>query len=717
MHLFAKIIYTFTFLTITTLMTAQIPDTPFLTYHLPISWKKLSPEAALKDIPQLILNTKNQLNKITHIQPENATYENTFEAFDTIMDDFNYSWSLFDHLKSVADSPQMRDAYNVLLPQVIDFTTTLYLNQALYKTFCTTAQKLTQTTNLTAIQQRLITETLEDFREQGAELNATDAESLKSLQQELAKLTQQFVEQVLDTTQSWELIITDKSKLSGLPASAIEAAFENAKLKEIATIEKPAWRFTLNAPSMGPILDYADDETLRKTIWEGVQTIGHTPEKDNRKLISPIIELRTKIAHLLGKNHFPDFILHRRMAKTGAQALQFIKDLKEKVLPAAHKEWNKLLEFRAKSLGLTEITLMEPWDVAYWMEKWRKAEYDFDNESLRPYFSENKVIQGLFNLSSQLFNIIITEIPLSENQLWDKAVRYYQIQDGITKNTLGYFYTDWYPRENKKDGAWMSCISVGHPLNLNIQEPHIGTINGNFTLPLNNQPALLTHREVQTLFHEFGHLLHHLLSEVPMRSLSGVNVAWDFVEFPSQLMENWCWERESLDLFATHFQSEAGLPEDLFEKMTKARHFMAANQRLRQLMLANLDLELHLNPACYTALSPDTLENTLRQNLKDYFMPLKTIPPLIISRFSHIFGSATGYAAGYYSYQWAEILEADAFSRFLEAKEGLLSPTIGKALRDAVLSKGNSQNADELFFNFMHRSPNPDAALKRDGLL
>jgi oligopeptidase A len=454
------------------------------------------------------------------------------------------------------------------------------------------------------------------------------------------------------------------------------------------------------------VMTYQDNRAIRREMYQAFSVRASGGERDNRPLLTRILELRREKARLLGFQDFADLVLEDRMAHNGAHAVAFLEDLKSKTEPRFRQENLELYEFR-RSLEGPEAPEIEGWDVAYYAEKQRAARYDFDEEALRPYFPLERVTAGLFDLVNRLYGIRVIEEP--GVPVWDPQVRYYNIRDE-NDTFLGGFYADWYPRENKRGGAWMDALITGGPAAGGFR-PHLGLVCGNLTPPIEEGPALLTHREVETIFHEFGHLLHHLLSRVEVRSLAGTNVAWDFVELPSQIMENWCWEREALDLFARHWETEAAIPDDLFQKMKRARTFRAANAQMRQLGFGFLDLLLHVRYSPSQA--GDLVEYTRR--LLQEFTPAP-LPPYhaMIAAFTHLFGSPVGYGAGYYSYKWAEVLEADAFTRFRDS--GIFSRQIGSEFRDRILAKGDTEDPAELYRKFMGREPDPLALLVRSGL-
>lgn len=672
---------------------------PFLCRDFHIEWSKLTPDHIIADVSLAIETGRANIETIKAITPEEATFENTFGALESATEDLDRSWGRVNHLDSVSNSEELRKALNEMLPLVSEFSSSISLDQQLWTVLKSFAHSHAAD-SLSDIQKRYVSETCEEFQSAGADLNEESKKRMFEINSALAKVTQKFGENVLDSTNAWELFISEESRLSGLPESAKTSAAEDAKAKG----KEGQWRFTQQFPSMYPVMQYATDDQLRKEIWEGGCTIGNGGESDNTQLIWEILRLRKEKAALLGHDNFADLVLKRRMAKDGQGALRFTEDLHLKIREQFLKEVSELEAYKAEKTHSKPAPL-EPWETAFWAEKRRKELYDFDDEALRPYFPVDQVMKGLFDLTSRLFGITIT--PASA-ETWHPEVTFYEIRDTQSEDHLGSFYADWHPRESKRGGAWMNYLETGLP---SPRTPHLGLICGNMSKPTADKPALLTHREVETVFHEFGHLLHHLLSDVEIKSLAGVNVPWDFVELPSQIMENFCWDRQSLDLFARHYQTGETIPDALFEKMISARNYLSATTFMRQLALGKLDLELHLNSEQF--LDGD-LDEVDREILADYKAALATESPSMARRFSHLFSSPVGYAAGYYSYKWAEVLDADAFTRF--QKEGVLNVETGMSFREEILSKGNSRSVDLSYEAFMGRGPNQDALLQRSGL-
>jgi oligopeptidase A len=675
---------------------------PFLAPSFHIRWSELTPGNVAPDIGLALDRARARIDAIATRSLDSLTFENTFLALEEASEELTLAWGKVSTLQSVADAPELRAAHNAMLPKVSAFYAGVPLNAALWERL-RAVEGSAAAAGLTGIRRRLLLETVADFRQAGADLPGGKRARLEAVQTELAELTQKYSENVLDATNAWQLLVDDEARLRGLPERARAAALRGAVDKGLGTPEKPVWRFTLQPPSLEPFLTYLEDRELRREMWTANAAVGSAAPHDNTALISSILRLRSERASLLGKRDFADAVLERRMAKTGARAAEFVLDLQRRSAPGFARECRELEEFAGRGR-------LAPWDLAFWSEKLRRSRYDFDEEALRPYFPLDRVIPGLFDLAERVFGMSVRERPAGEVETWHPEVRYYDARDSRGRH-LGSFYADWHPRESKRGGAWMSGLITGGPRPGGIREPHLGMICGNLTPP-SAGPALLTHREVETIFHEFGHLIHHLLSEVEVKSLGGTNVAWDFVELPSQIMENWCWERESLDLFARHHATGAAIPEDLFAKMTAARNFRAACAMMRQLSFARLDLFLHRRGS--EAVAGGDVEAAARAEVADCLVPTDPPAPTIVKRFTHIFGDPVGYAAGYYSYKWAEVLEADAFTRF--RREGLFNAGTGADFIGTILSRGNSADPEELFRAFMGRDPDLQALLHRCGL-
>jgi oligopeptidase A len=694
---------------------------PFLADDFEIRWSTLVPEAVEPDIRHALDLAKQALDAIKSLAPDTLNYGNTFAALEDATDLLSRGWGRLNHLDSVADFPAQREALNRMLPEVSAFYSSIALDAKLWDVLKSYGESPAAAA-LDPVRRRFVEETLADFRQSGADLPPDQKQRIAEIDAELSSLTQQYGERVLDSTNAWELVVRDPARLDGLPESALAAAAASAHAKGLDA-DGPAWRFTLHFPSMFPVMQHAKDDSLRKEVWEASTQVGSNGEYDNTELVWKILALRHEKAAILGHQDFADLTLLRRMAKDGNTALSFIDDLHRRVKPGFLADFRQLASYKAAKTGQAADAL-EPWETSYWAERQRQENYDLDDEQLRPYFPVDGVMNGMFEIASRLFGIRIRQREtvflqpgetapapadgaLPAVEVWHPEVTFYEIHDSHSGAHLGSFYADWHPRESKRGGAWMNSLHTGRP-----GEPHLGLIIGNMSPPVGGKPALLTHNEVETIFHEFGHLLHGMLSEVPVRSLSGTNVPCDFVELPSQLMENFCWARESLDCFARHHESGDPIPDDLFNRMIAARNYMEATAFMRQLSFAKLDLELHIRLDSWRGRDLDEVD---REILADYRAPLKSPTPTMLRRFGHLFSSPTGYAAGYYSYKWSEVLDADAFTRFQD--EGVLNPETGMAFRKHVLSQGNSAPAEELYRRFMGRDPKLEPLLVRSGLL
>jgi oligopeptidase A len=717
---------------------------PFLDPSFEIRWSQLCPELIEPAIATALARAQAALDAIAARDLAALTYDNTFLALERATEELNVAWGKVGHLQSVADSRPLREAHNRMLPLVSAFYAKIPLHAELWRRLKIFAGS-PAAADLRGIHRRFLAETVADFQQAGADLPPEQRARLEALESELAQLTQKYAENVLDATNAWQLVVDDEANLHGLPAQARAAARQNAERKGYGSSARPAWRFTLQAPSQEAVMVYAEEENVRRWMWSAAVAVGRLEPYANAGLVQRILARRAEKAALLGKAHFADLVLERRMAKDGARALGFIADLQQRAQADFARECRELEEFKAQQTGGAAGAL-KAWEVAYWAERLRQARYAFDEEALRPYFPMERVIAGMFELAHRVFGLRIAGRPttcrsllsgdhltdiahppspglwrdkstlLQQGQqgdlveVWHPEVKFYDMHDARGRH-VGSFYADWHPREAKRGGAWMNYLITGGPQPDGTRAPHLGVICGNLTPPVDGRPALLTHREVETIFHEFGHLLHHLLGEVEIKSLNGVNVAWDFVELPSQLMENWCWERESLDLFARHHETGEPIPGELCAKMKAAKNFRSACAIMRQVQLAKMDLLLHLRTGEF--LEGD-IEARARAAVADTMIPTEPPARTMVPRFTHIFADPVGYASGYYSYKWAEVLDADAFTRF--RREGLFNSQVGAEFVEHILSRGNSAEPMELYRRFMGREPDLDALLIRCGL-
>ncbi|HEX9887390.1 MAG TPA: M3 family metallopeptidase [Longimicrobiales bacterium] len=626
------------------------------------------------------------------------TYDNTLDALDDITRWVEERIAPASHLLSVAETPAFREAYNVVLPEMSAFWTRLPLNGELWdrmKAFARTPEA----GRLEGVRRRHLDKTLQQFRRAGADLPADRRQRLEELKVELAQLSQKFSENVLDATVGWERPVDDVGRLDGLPPGALSRARAKARDKGV-----DGWLLTLDYPSVEPVLKHVRDREIRKEVFSGFTLRCREGELDNRPLLLRILTLRHEMARLLGYDSFPDYRLEDHMAGSGAHAVAFEADLVARTRPYWARDVADL-RAHAHTLGLD---CLRPWDVAFVSEDLRKKEYDLDDEMLRPYFRLEQVMEGLFQVVERVFGFAVEAVDIEE--VWHSDVRYFDLFE-CDGTRLGAFYTDWFPRKEKRQGAWMNDFITGGPTADGGFEPHLGVVCGNFTPPDGDEPSLLTHREVQTIFHEFGHLLHHCTSRVPVRGRAGINVAWDFVELPSQFMENWTWEREALDLFGRHWRTGEPLPQDLFERMIRARRFMGGWAQMRQLGFGTVDLALHgeMAPEADGHTAEDVMAFA-RERFLDFSPGPEFADYNILASFTHLFSG--GYAASYYSYVWSEVLDADAFTRF--RKEGIFNRETGRAFVDAVLTRGDSEAPEELFRAFMDRDPDPTALLERN---
>ncbi len=656
----------------------------------------------IKPAIELILQESRELIKQLEDLSE-ADWKNFIQPLEIMDDRLSKAWSPVRHLNSVKSSDELREVYNQCLPLLSEYSTEVGQNQKLYQTYKRIAQG-DGFSDLSQAQKKTITDSLQHFELAGVGLSGEAKKEYQQIQKELSELQSKFENNVLDANQSWERNLVNDDRLSGLPEYALAMLKQNAQIRS-----KQGYRLTLDMPCYIAIVTYADDRELRKEIYQAYTTRasdqGFTDEKwDNAGIMLNILQKRQQKARLLGFSNYAELSLETKMAKDVEQVIDFLTQMADKSHAAALKEYQQLQSF-AQENGLADD--MQAWDIAYYSEKQRKQLFEFSDEDLKPYFSDNRVIQGLFDIVEKLFQINIKQVTQGI-QLWHEDVRFYQIFDE-QQHLIGQFYLDLYAREHKRGGAWMDECINRYEIDGHIQLP-VAYLTCNLTPPVGDEPALFTHDEVITLFHEFGHGIHHMLTQVDVPEVSGINgVEWDAVELPSQFMENFCWQREALDLFARHYQTGEALPQDLYHKMIAAKNYQSAMQMVRQLEFSIFDIKLHQLVNIETVEQIQQILNQVREQVA------VVIPPpfnRFQNSFSHIF--AGGYAAGYYSYKWAEVLSADAFSRF--EQEGVFNQQTGKKFLECILQKGGMRPALESFICFMGREPEIDALLRHNGI-
>ncbi|MFC1665227.1 M3 family metallopeptidase [Pseudomonadota bacterium] len=614
----------------------------------------------------------------------------------------NRTWAPISHLHSVLDSDALRESYEKCLAKLTDYYTELGQNSALFEKY----QAISQTPEfdkLEQAQQKIISNGLRDFRLSGVHLASAKKDRYKQIQAELAGLCNRFEQNILDATHDWTLNIEDKRELTGLPQSLLDMAADAARESG-----ESGWHFTLDAPSYIPFLTYADNRDHRESMYRAYVSRASdqgetTGDWDNSGLIVEILRLRKESAELLGFKTFSAYSLETKMANNVDQILGFLNELKDRAKTQAEVEYEEVVSYARTQFAMQKL---QAWDIPYYSEKLRQKRYAFTQEEVRPYFPEDKVLTGLFALVSRLYDLAIK--PVSTDLVWHQDVKFFHIEDRLG-NVVGKFYLDLFARAHKRGGAWMADC-VGRRLVENKLQIPVAFLTCNFSPPVGGKPSLFTHEEVMTLFHEFGHGLHHLLTKVDYLGVSGINgVEWDAVELPSQFMENWCWQQQVLDLISGHYETGETLPTELFNKMIEAKNFQSAMQLVRQIEFSLFDMRLYTEYDGSKDFSVQTLLDEIRRDVA------VIIPPKFNrfqNSFSHIF--AGGYAAGYYSYKWAEVLSADAFSRFEE--QGLFDAKIGEAFKHEVLEKGGSRDAMQSFVAFRGREPEIDALLRHSGL-
>lgn len=652
-------------------------------------------------VDQVLADNRAAIARLLDAQ-QTYTWSNLVEPLEELSDRLRRVWSPVGHMNAVVNSPELRAAYNACLPKLSDYATELGQNERLYQAYQSIADG-TEWSQLDTAQKKIIDNALRDFRLSGVALPAAEKTRFKAIMQELSNLTAKFEENLLDATNAWHKRIDDANELAGLPPGALGLMAQTAKQRDME-----GWVLTLEFPSYIPVITYADNRALRREIYEAYVTRAsdagpHAGQWDNTPVMEKILALRHESSRLLGFSNYAEYSIAPKMARSSEQVLAFLTDLAGRSLAMARNELEEVRAFARERHGMSDL---EAWDITYYGEKLRQHRYAISKEDLKPYFSEERAVAGMFQVVRRLYGLDIREHKGVE--VWHPSVRFFEIYDERGE-LRGQFYLDLYARPNKRGGAWMDeCITRKRGA-AGVQNP-VAYLTCNFSPPVGNDPALFTHDEVLTLFHEFGHGLHHMLTKVDYPSVAGIaGVPWDAVELPSQFMENWCWQREALDMIAGHYQTGAPLPEELFQKMLAAKNFQSGMQMVRQLEFSLFDFRLHLEYD--PAKGPQVYEilNEVREQVA-------VMKPPSFNRFPHSFSHifAGGYAAGYYSYKWAEVLSSDAFSAFEE--NGIFDRDTGLRFLSTVLEQGGSREPMELFIEFRGREPTIDALLRHSGI-
>ena len=681
---------------------------PLLQAHLLPPFSAIKPEHVEPAVRQLIDEGRAHLQQLLAKNP--GSWDDLVAPIEADGDQLEQAWSPVSHLNSVANSEELRQAYNASIGLLTDYATEFSQNEALYQAYQRLADS-PEYARLSQAQRQTLDNALRDFRLGGVALNSQDKKRYGDIQKRLSELSTQFSNNLLDATQAWHKQFDSAEPLAGLPESALAQAAQAAAQKQLN-----GYVITLDFPSYYAVIMYADKRELREEIYRAYTTRASAQGKkadgssatewDNSAIIAETLALRHELAQLLGFGNYAERSLATKMAESPAQVLEFLNQLASKSKPYAERDLAELRAFAAEQ-GCADL---QAWDTTYFSEKLRVAKYAISQEELRPYFPAEKVIAGMFEVVERLFGIQVKQ--LAEFDSYHPDLRFFEIFKGGAEKggeKIASFYLDAFARDKKKGGAWMADCRVRRKTKNGIQLP-VAFLTCNFTPPVGDKPSLLTHDEVTTLFHEFGHGLHHMLTQIEVAAVSGINgVAWDAVELPSQFMENWCWEPEAIPLISGHYLTGESLPQALLDKMLAAKNFQSGLQMLRQLEFALFDFRLH---AEYNPAAPQTAQQVLQQVRAQVAVMLPPEFNRFENSFSHIF--AGGYAAGYYSYKWAEVLSADAYSRFEE--EGIFNRDTGESFLNEILQQGGSRAPMELFKSFRGREPQIDALLRHSGI-
>jgi len=656
---------------------------------------RIRPEHVLPALDAVLAESREKIGKLT--EQAEPSWDSLLMPLEVLDEALSRVWGAVVHLNAVCNSEALRPIYQQGVAKVAEWQTELAQNETLY-TAVKMVRARTDFGSLSIEQQQVVEHMLRDFRLAGAELEGEARQRFKTIQMRLSELTTTFEQHILDATRAFELQLTDENDLAGIPDSVRAAAAQRARESD-----KEGWLFTLDAPSYIPFMQYAEARELREKMYRAYTTRASSGELDNGPVMDEILVLRREASGLLGFANYGEYSLAPKMAESPAEVKTFLRELAAKSRPVAEQELAELKSFAADELGFADL---QAWDVPFISERLRRKTYAISQEELKPYFPEQNVLDGLFALVGRLYGLTVRENR--EVPKWHKSVRYFELFDGDAQ--VAAFYFDPYARPHKRGGAWMDeCIIRWRKPDGSLQLP-VAHLVCNFDAPVGDKPALWTHDEVNTLFHEFGHGLHHMLTRIEELGVSGIRgVPWDAVELPSQFMENFCWEREAVDLFARHYETGEALPEELFDRMLAAKNFQSGMQMLRQIEFALFDMELH---AGFEPGGSESVQDVLDLVRREVAVLIPPAFNCFQNSFSHIF--AGGYAAGYYSYKWAEVLSADAFAAFEEA--GITDAATAERFRDEVLSVGGSRDIMDAYIAFRGRKPTVDALLRHSGI-
>ena len=680
----------------------QLDSNPLFANRPLPPFSEIRPEHVKPAIEQLINDSKEAIEKAVKTKP--YSWHSLVEQVEVADNRLSKAWSPVSHMNSVVSSDELREAYESCLPMLSEYGTWVGQHKGLFEAYNEFAAS-DEFKTLNTAQQKVINNALRDFKLSGIDLAPEQQKRYGEIQSRLSELSSQFSNNVLDATHAWQKVITDEAELAGLPDSAKAAAKQMAEHKEL-----DGWLFTLDFPSYLPVMTYSDNAKLREEMYTAFTTRAseqgpNAGEFDNTEIMEEIMALRHEVSNLLGFDSYAHKSVETKMAESPEQVLGFLNELASKSVPQAKREVKELETFAKEEFGVTSLN---PWDYTYYGEKLKQARYSISDEQLRPYFPADKVLTGLFTTVNKLFGITVKPHP-KKVDVWHKDVQFFDIFD--KSNTYrGSFFLDLYAREKKRGGAWMDDCQGRIKFGSGELQTPIAYLTCNFNQPIGDQPALFTHDEVVTLFHEFGHGIHHMLTQVDEAAVAGINgVAWDAVELPSQFLENWCYEEEALAFISGHFETGEPLPKELLDKMLAAKNFQSAMMMVRQLEFSLFDFRIHHEYSAEQGARIQSILNEVREQVA-------VVTPTQTNRFQHSFGHifAGGYAAGYYSYKWAEVLSADAFSKFEE--EGIFNENTGQQFLTNILERGGSQEPMELFKAFRGREPQIDALLRHSGI-